>query len=78
MSYLGNGSILSSRWWRLVILGVSSVVASLVPISASAQECVTAGGCAGDVESGMCGTSADPIETGTGCNGVKNCQDRRS
>jgi hypothetical protein len=32
------------------------------------------GGCAGDVESGMRGSSTDPIETGTGCNGVKNCQ----
>jgi hypothetical protein len=55
------------------------LVAGLVmfhgPALGRAQDCVTIGGCGGDVPSGMCGTSPLPIETGSGCNGVLNCQD---
>ncbi len=51
------------------------VCALACPAPAPAQTCVKPGGCTGDVPSGMCGISAAPIETGVGCDGIKNCQD---
>jgi hypothetical protein len=58
-----------------LVLGLSLGSLCLGGLPAVAQECVTTGGCTGDVAgASMCGTSTTRIETGQFCS-LNNCQE---
>jgi len=63
------------RFSRISNFFLVTLVALLAtPAAAIVPECSTALGCTGDVPAAMCGFPHQKIETGTGCNGVDNCQ----